>query len=119
VPLTRISATIPDDLVREADRKAAELDRSRSWVLAEALRRYLAPPVVREPSAIYDVAAEIQAASDRRLVTELGLTPTERVRRAEALGRLASRAHPKRTQVIGFEDYADFYEWKQARRIGA
>ena len=36
----RISMTLPADLLREADREAERLDRSRSWIIAEALRRY-------------------------------------------------------------------------------
>lgn len=39
--LKRISVTIPEGLVRAADRRARELERSRSWVVVEALRRFL------------------------------------------------------------------------------
>jgi metal-responsive CopG/Arc/MetJ family transcriptional regulator len=38
--MIRISATIPEALVAAADERAKRLDRSRSWVISEALRRY-------------------------------------------------------------------------------
>jgi hypothetical protein len=37
----RISMTLPADLLREVDREALQQDRSRSWLIAEALRRFL------------------------------------------------------------------------------
>lgn len=39
--LDRITITIPRDLLRAADRRAKDEDRSRSWVIADALRRAL------------------------------------------------------------------------------
>lgn len=127
--LTRISITIPRDLVRAADKRAKELDRSRSWVLVEALRTYLAPrraAAVREPApppyaaVPVDAASEIAAARRLRLKAELELSPEERVRRAEELGRLgrARQRRGSRAQIIGFDTYEDFYEWKRARLIG-
>jgi hypothetical protein len=41
MPLTRISMTIPRPLVTAADRAARAVARSRSWLIAEALRAYL------------------------------------------------------------------------------
>jgi len=140
MPLTRISITVPEDLVAAADRRARELDRSRSWVLAEALRAWLRAaglaPAVREPGPVYaaprrgepptsetrvDVAAEVAAARQRHLAAELALPPGERLRRAEELTRLARAAQPRgrRHQVIAFDSYEDFYEWKKARLVGA
>jgi ribbon-helix-helix CopG family protein len=54
--------TLPADLLREVDREALQQDRSRSWLIAEALRRYLghsgasskpepAPKSTRSPAA--------------------------------------------------------------------
>jgi hypothetical protein len=124
--LARISISIPDDLVAAADRRAAELERSRSWLLVEALQRYLEeappPPSVREPRSSYppqDTAPEIAAARRRRLEAELQLSPAARLERAEELVRLADEAHPRsrRTQIIGFPTYEDFYSWKRSRLI--
>jgi hypothetical protein len=125
----RVSLTLPSALLAAADRRAKELDRSRSWVIAEALRQWLAterPPaetgsrLVRETAAPYG-AEEVAHARRRHLAAELQLSPAERLRRAEELGRLARTRQLRRprTQIIGFESYEDYYEWKKGRRAGA
>lgn len=130
---SRISVTLPEDLLIAADRKAEELERPRSWVVAEALRTYLAHasevqlgrgPSVRsvasEPAPEPYAAAEVAEARLRHLEAELRLPPAERLRRAEELGRLArGRQHRgRRHQIIGFDTYEDYYEWKKARLVG-
>ena len=124
--LARISITLPRDLLAAADRRAKELDRSRSWVVAEALRQSLGRrPVVREPAIEYgtpvDAAREVADVRRRHLLSDVKLSPSERLRRAAELLQLAWAVHGrrKRTQVIGFDTYEDFYEWKKARRAGA
>lgn len=127
--ITRISITIPDNLVAALDRKAKDLDRSRSWVIAQAVRQFLETPgsagkptlAVREPSPPPYAALEVAAARRQHLKTDLALPPAERLRRAEELGRLARRAQRRgvRNQVIGFDSYEDYYEWKTARLVGA
>lgn len=121
----RISVTLPPDLVAAADRRAEQLDRSRSWVVAEALRHYLAlrgPRRVLEPEAEYspaptgDASAEVAAARRQQLEASLRLSPGERLERAGALASLAPRRASNRQQIIGFESYDDFYEWKLHRR---
>ena len=129
----RISVTLPPDLVEAADARARVLDRSRSWVVAEALRRYLAAapdeeasgagvslPVREAATSAYGASA-VEEARLRHLRVEAALPPDERLRRAEELGHLARRAQRKgpRRQVIGFDSYEDYYEWKKARLIGA
>ena len=131
MPLKRISITIPRDVLEAADRRAAELDRSRSWVVVDALRRYLGSVaagrsegdparVVHEVPPILYVAGEVAEARLRHLRAELALSPSERLRRAEELGSLAPQAQHRgrREQGIGFESYEDFYEWKKRRLIG-
>jgi hypothetical protein len=120
--LSRISVTIPPDVLEAADQKAAELSRSRSWVVAEAIRAFVAGvatvAVVREePAAPYDAAGDVQASRDRLLLAELALTPTERVQRSEQLALLAERGRPRRTQIIAFETYDDYYDWKDQQRF--
>lgn len=144
MPLTRISITVPKDLVTAADRRARQLHRSRSWVVAEALRVWLgareqgarsreptrtlavreAGPgyaVRRRDEASVDVAVEVAAARERHLAAELALPPVERLRRAEELARLArdAQGRGRRRQVIAFDSYEDFYAWKKARLVGA
>ncbi len=129
--LARISVTIARSLVAAADRRARELDRSRSWVVSEALRQYLgittelgnatrSVRAVREPPPSPYAASEVAEARRRHLVAELALSPGERLRRAEELGRLAREAQrrPTRHQVIGFDTYEDYYEWKKTRLVG-
>ena len=131
--LARISITVPKALVAAADRRARELQRSRSWVLAEALRAYVGgetrgrPAEQPQAARVAEVAAhpyaarEVAAARHRRLVSELALPPGERLRQAEELAGLARHVQRRgrRLQVLGFDSYEDYYEWKKARRIGA
>jgi len=141
MPLTRISITIPEELVEAADRAARGLDRSRSWLVVEALRHYLAgqarPARVAEPVAPYrvpgegppvevvDAAAEVAEARRLQLASGLRLTPLERLKRAEELGRLGravqrrERGGATRVQIIGFDSYDDYYRWKRTKLIGA
>src|SRR5205814_1773732 len=109
----RISVTIPKELLTAVDRKARELDRPRSWVIAEAARRFLEAAgssakkpaaAVRENSPAF-AAPDIAAARRRHLQVEASLPPEERLRRAEELTRLARLAQhrPPRQQIIGFD----------------
>ncbi len=124
----RISVTLPRDVLAAAEARARELDRSRSWVVAEAVRRYVADPRaagaggrVAEAAAPVNAAADVAEARRRHLVADLKLSPAERLRRAEELARLARQVHGRRGrhQVIAFDTYEDFYAWKKARRAGA
>jgi hypothetical protein len=122
----RISATLPEEVLAVADRLAGALDRPRSWVIAEALRRWdgaaaPVPRVVREAAPSPYGAFEVADARRRHLAADLRRTPGERLRRAGDLARLARarRVGTPRTQIIGFDTYEDFYQWKKARRAGA
>lgn len=138
---TRISVTLPPELVAAADERARLLDRSRSWVVAAALRRYVAaelpggaqagarrwapgvpgaPRLVAEPAAPY-VAGEVAQARRRHRRIEAALPAAERLRRAEELGRLAraGQGRGRRQQIVAFDSYEEYYAWKMARRIGA
>jgi hypothetical protein len=136
--MDRITITIPRDLVEAADERAEDLDRSRSWVLVEALRRYLRGPAaaltLREPAAPpygpaahptaasatpVDAAAEVAASRRHRLRAELALSPLERLRRAEEIARLGQPSNSPRASalVVGFDSYEDYYEWKKSRLI--
>ncbi len=115
----RISITLPRDVLQSADRRARALDRSRSWVIAEALRAYAGRPAAAAPPAATAAVAE---ARRQHLATDLARSPAERLRRTEDLTRLARQRRPRRgtrRQIIGFDSYEDFHEWKQANRAGA
>jgi hypothetical protein len=115
-PYARISITLPREVLAAADRRAKELDRPRSWVIAEAIRSYRSGPpsqAVAPPGA-----EEVAAAKRQHLLADLQLSPEERLRRAAALIRLAPRSGTRRrAQVIGFDSYEDFDSWKKARRL--
>src|SRR5437762_757317 len=125
--LTRISITLPRDVLAAADRRARALDRSRSWLIVEALRAYLATRAhspsagVHEPDSPVYAVREVAEARRRHLAVDLKRSPAERLQRAEQLARLAREVRPRRgrrEQVIGFDSYEDFYEWKKARLAG-
>lgn len=117
--LARISITVARDLLAAANRRARELERSRSWVVAEALRRYLARPgVVRETAATaYEASGPKGLGGYRRaqLAADLALTPEQRVREAEQTARVAGLAAGKRLghRVLTFDRYEDYLEWKR------
>ena len=132
----RITVTIPEDLVQQADAAAERLGRSRSWVLAEAVRAYVEggpSRVVRETATRpylahqldhvaptpADAALEVAESRRRRLRAELALPPVERLRRAEDIARLGDKAPRPRAgvQIVAFDCYEDYYEWKRNRLI--
>ncbi len=122
--LKRISITLPKDVLETADRRARAVDRSRSWLIVEAVRAYLAAPAsarVREADAPASGVQEVADARRQHLLADLKRSPAERLRRAEELGRLARQVRPRRgrrEQVIGFDSYEDFYAWKRVHGAG-
>ncbi len=117
---SRIAITLPKDLLAATDRRAKELERSRSRVIADAIRAYLSrPTAVREASRSTYGADEFGAAARSQLHSDLQKTPAERLRHSEEVTRLARSLHPKRSsrqQIIGFDSYDEFYEWKKSNR---
>ena len=114
---SRITITIPEELVEADDAKAKSLDRSRSWVLVEALRQYLrTPPAVSEPRAAYSPG--IGAYRQSQIEADLQLTPEQRVKEAERTARSVPDAHRKGAeQVLSFDSYESFLDWKR-RQVG-
>lgn len=114
---SRITITIPGQLVEAADRAAAELDRSRSWVLVEALKAYLAGGVGRALARESPVGYVAGLGPGRRaqLEADLALEPVERVRLSEDTARVAElRATATALhRVIGFERIEDFHRWER------
>ena len=110
---SRITITIPEDLVEAADERAKRLDRSRSWVLVEALRRYLrGPTVVPAPGATYQ--AGIGPYRQNQLEADLRLTPEQRVKEAERTARSVPSAHrSRRDQFLTFDSYGSFLDWQR------
>jgi hypothetical protein len=121
--LARISITIPQQLVAKLDHLAPTLDRSRSWLVADAVRQYLARhkndagtdrtvrEVTRDPYPKYG-PGEYRIA---QLEADLRLTPEERVREAEATASLAGagRRDGDWQGVLVFESYEDYLAWQR------
>ncbi len=125
-PLARVTITLPRPVLEAADKAAARLDRSRSWVVAEAIRRFAdeaagsaSPRVGQQVTSPYD-ESELHAVRIRRLKVDLAKTPEERLREADSLFDIARAVHPRtrRWQVIGFESLKDFHQWKKVRAAG-
>lgn len=119
MPLARIAITLPKDVLTATDRRAKELDRSRSRVIVDALRAYLArPSAVREELRPAYGTDTVSIARREQLERDLARSPAERLRSAEAAAHLArSRRRPRSVQqIIGFDSYEDFYEWTKANR---
>ncbi len=123
--MKRITITIPDDVVDEADRRADELDRSRSWVVVEALRKFLASSdeassAVGEQQAHRYEARGIGWSRKQQLLADVGLTIEERVREAERAALVAElvRRGRRRDQLIMFETFEDYLDWKRREDLG-
>lgn len=116
----RISITLPRDVLAAADRRARALDRSRSWLIAEAIRAYIPglPSSVRAPGATpRDVASPgLGPLRLAQLESDLQLTPEQRVRAAEQTARVSQRMRGTRARphrVLSFDRYEDYVDWKR------
>jgi predicted transcriptional regulator len=101
---TILSVSIPEALRVELDAEASHQRRSRSFIVAEAVRTYLAEQQ-RHAFVI---------ASERTLREGLALAPGERVRLAEELWQeLAGDRTPGPPWIAGFDSFADYDAWRQ------
>ena len=105
-PFARIAITLPEADLAAADRLAMQQDRSRSWIVAEAIRRYAA--TVDGEDGGRDALGSSRRAQLRR---DLALTPEERVREAEETQRVAVQTTRPRT-------FASFDDFLAVRRAG-
>jgi len=96
----------PADLAA-ADRLAVAQDRPRSWIVAEAVRQYVAR---MEPSAALGASRHAQ------VVRDLHLTAEERIRDAEERDVLSvDREHYVSIGTpLRFANYDDFAAWRRA-----
>jgi hypothetical protein len=119
VPYARTAITLPQDVLSALDARAKQLDQPRSRVIVEAIRALLAAPAaVREPVPAYGTDPVAIARRDQ-LERDLARSPAERLQAAEQAARLARIRRPRRArvqQIIGFDSYEDFYEWKKRNR---
>ena len=131
----RIAITLPQRELAAADKLARAQDRSRSWIVAEAIRRYAAAteaPAVRAGdnagTADSDAATSLATSlAPRRqhglgasrlaqLTRDLTLTPEARVLAAEeTLRQTGVPRRPRRHHLLAFDRYEDFLDWKKFR----
>ena len=96
---TILSVSIPAGLRRSLDAEAKRLERSRSFVVCEAIRTYLA----RQDRDAFT------SARDRTLLESLALEPTERVQLAEQLWQeLAGDSTPREPWTASFDSYGQY-----------
>lgn len=119
---SRISITIPAELLAAADRRAEELACSRSWLLCEALRAHLAAvplPAWAFGESRTGYVPGLSPGRLEQLEADLALTPEQRVRHAEQTALVAELRGPapQRDRVIGFDRIADFFAWERREAI--
>jgi predicted transcriptional regulator len=126
VTYARISITLPETLLVAADQRARQFDRSRSWLISEALAKYLAAAEqptrvarVREAAASND-SAGIGLGEQRleQLRADLSLSPEQRVLAAERTAGAVARPSARWTGVLTFDRYEDYLAWKRREAAG-
>lgn len=112
----RIAITLPAEDLAAADRIAHSQDRSRSWVVAESIRTYVASRRAAVPARDdYLVTPGLGESRLAQLRADLRLTPEARVRAAEETARAVIRRAGRPTRrLLTFERYEDYLDWKQA-----
>ena len=126
---SRISITLPPEVLAAADRLAKRLDRPRSWVFAEAVRRLASgesadpnPPQGTIPGGPERVrpgpeSPTLEAEQLAQLQADLELSVEERVQAAEERARAAPQAsrHPG-DQILFFNRFEEYLRWDERSR---
>jgi hypothetical protein len=112
-PHARIAITLPPETLREADALAARLDRSRSWVVAEAIRQFADAHRAAAPSG--DASAAVLGASrHEQLRRDAGVTAEARVLLGEEVQAVG--APPPRPEAVrSFPSFDAFRDWRRQR----
>jgi len=104
---TIVSVSLSSALLGELDAEAKRQRRSRSFIVSESIREYVAR---RDRDAF-------TAARDRTLQEGLALAPAERVAAAEELWQDLTRGRaPAKPWTAAFDTFAEYDEWR--RRTG-
>ncbi len=107
-PFAKIAITLPQVDLAAADRLAAEHDRSRSWIIAEAVRQYVAR-VGSGTTALLDPSRLEQLRRD------LTLTPLQRILASEESVQVVGRTagDDEADTPLRFDDFAAFRAWRR------
>jgi Ribbon-helix-helix protein, copG family len=111
-PFSRIAITLPSEDLAAADRLAAEQDRSRSWIVAEAVRRYVAANTAARQIPVLDASRREQLRRD------LALLPADRIRAAEEGVRIVDRLTSLGQDPITFPNFDAFLAWSRQNPSG-
>jgi len=101
---TILSISLPEELRATLDAEAKRQRRSRSFVVSEAIREYVA----RREREVY------AAGGDATLRAALALSPAERLREAESLWQEFARTHePAKPWTASFDTFAEYEAWRR------
>lgn len=120
VPFARVAITLPPETLRAADELAARHDRSRSWIIAEAIRQFAAANRAGAAAAPPDAARRLGPSRMEQLRRDAALSPERRVLESEESNALlavgGARAEPVSPRV--FPSYDAFVAWRRERGDG-
>ena len=106
--MTILSMSIPDDLRGRLEAEARRQRRSRSFIVAEAVREY----VERQTQRAFAEARE------QTLRHGLALTPEARIRLSDNLWHELTRGRtPAAPWVATFGTFAEYEEWRQSAAV--
>ena len=110
-PFARIAITLPQAELEAADRLASEADRSRSWIVAEALRCYVASRKATGEET------GLGASRREQLRRDLALTPLERILASEEGVHIVESEQPltRAEEPLHFASFDDFLSWRRRR----
>lgn len=115
--MIRITATIPEELVAGADALAGRLDRSRSWIISDALRSYVGVTVSGEVETAPETPRGLGESRLAQLSADLRLTPEARVKVAELTLREARERPGAGHRLVLFDSFDDYLEWKRLEAV--
>lgn len=111
LPFAKIAITLPQEDLLAADRLAAAQDRSRSWIVAEALRQYVA-----RSSRHAEPTSDLDAGRTAQLRRDLMLSPQERIEAGEETLRIVgARSATTGQQPLTFPSFDAFLAWNRER----
>lgn len=110
LPYARIAITLPHNDLAAADRLAAQHDRSRSWIVAEAIRRYAA----EEEEEAGTSASPLGKSRTIQLRADAGLSPNQRVAEADEVATVGPPPGAI-TAPRMFNSFDAFLAWRRTR----
>lgn len=110
-PYERIAITLPPDTLRAADELAAKHDRSRSWIIAEAVRQFAASQGIAPAG---DGSKQLGASRLAQLRRDVSLSAESRVLEAEEVATVPDDSFSPAVP-IRFSTYDAFDEWRRQR----